>query len=109
MRNKYNAVKTRVGDLIFDSKAEAKRYKELKLLEKAGEIMNLELQPRYDFHINGVKLGFYKADFKYIVGDGGWTPFKVVVEDVKGMKTPVYNLKKKLMLALHGIEILETK
>ena len=110
-RNKYGAVKTEVDGIKFDSKAEAKRYKELKLLEKVGEITDLELQVRYDFEINGVKLGFYKADFVYFVrlASSLAESYGHTVEDVKGMKTPVYNLKKKLMLALHGIEILETK
>ncbi len=107
-RNKYGAVKTEVDGIKFDSKAEAKRYMELKLLEKAGEISGLQLQPRYDFSLNGVKIGFYKADFYYIDGDGVEVPYKEVVEDVKGMKTPVYRLKKKLMKAMHGIDILET-
>jgi hypothetical protein len=101
-RNKYGAKKTVVDGITFDSKREAKRYGELKLMERAGYIANLQLQPRYDFVINGVKCGFYKADFKYSDELG------VRVEDVKGMKTPVYRLKKKLMKALHDIDILET-
>lgn len=103
MKNKYGAVKTVVDGIKFDSKAEARRYKNLKLLERAGEITNLELQPRYDLIVNGVKCGFYKADFRYL--ENG----KLVVEDVKGMKTPVYNLKKKLIKVIYGIEIFETK
>jgi len=103
MRNKYNAKKTIVDGIKFDSKAEARRYGELKLLLKCGTIADLELQPRYDFAVNGVKLGFYKADFRYKIGN------KLIIEDVKGMKTPIYNLKKKLMKAIHGIDILETK
>ena len=53
--------------------------------------------------IKGVKVGFYKADFRYMQ-DG-----ELIVEDVKGMKTPIYNLKKKMIKAIYGIEILETK
>jgi hypothetical protein len=102
MRNKYRAVKTVVDGIKFDSKKEAARYQQLKLLERAGEIMELTLQPRFDLIVNGVKCGFYKADFQYLeVG-------KYVVEDVKGMKTPVYNLKKKLVKAIYGIDIFET-
>jgi hypothetical protein len=102
MRNKYGAIKTTVDGIKFDSKKEAARYSQIKLLVKAGVITNLELQPRYDLTINGQKCGFYKADFRYF-RDG-----KEVVEDVKGMKTPVYNLKKKLIKAIYGIEIFET-
>lgn len=102
--SKYRAVKTVVDGITFDSKREAKRWQELQLLEKAGEIFNLGRQHRYDFEVNGIKLGFYKADFVY------WLPKtkERIVEDCKGFKTPVYNLKKKLMKALHGIDILET-
>lgn len=103
MRNKYRAIKTVVDGIKFDSKAEARRYSVLKILEKAGEISSLELQPKYDLVINGTKVGFYKADFRY-VRDG-----ELIVEDVKGMKTPIYNLKKKMIKAIYGIDILETK
>ena len=101
-KSKYKSVKTEVDGIMFDSKAEARRYQQLKLLVRAGEIQDLEFQPRYEFIINDVKIGFYKADFRYT--DNG----KLVVEDVKGMKTPVYNLKKKLMKAIHNIDIFET-
>jgi hypothetical protein len=101
-RSKYGAVKTVVDGVTFDSKAEAKRYGELKLLQAAGEIKGLELQPRYDITINDKFCAFYKADFRYIRDSA------MVVEDVKGMKTPVYNLKKKLVEALYPhVEIME--
>lgn len=112
--NKYHAKKTEVDGIVFDSKRESERYKELKLLEKVGEIRYLKLQPKYDLVVNGQKICTYKADFQYegkiiesniIFTPIGWKPF---VEDVKGVKTPVYRLKKKLMKALHGIDILET-
>ena len=102
VRNKYRAIKTIVDDITFDSKKEAKRYSQLKLMLRAGAISDLKLQPRFDLIVNGVKCGFYKADFDYI--ENG----KRVIEDVKGMKTPVYNLKKKLVKAIHGIDIFET-
>ncbi len=102
MRNKYKAIKTVVDGITFDSKKEASRYGQLKLLVRAGTISELKLQPRFDLIINDCKCGFYKADFDYI--ENG----KRVIEDVKGMKTPVYNLKKKLIKAIYGIEIFET-
>jgi len=101
-KSKYKAKKCEIDGFKFDSLKEGKRYRQLKLLEKARVIENLELQPRYDLIINDVKCGFYKADFRYIEND------KLVVEDVKGMKTPVYNLKKKLIKAIYGIDIFET-
>ena len=101
--SKFGAVKTTVDGIEFDSKAEARRYGELKLLERAGKIKNLERQPRYDLEVNGVKIGFYKADFRY------WdqATSQHVVEDVKGMRTPVFAIKAKLMKALHRVEIVE--
>jgi hypothetical protein len=89
----------------FASKREANRYAELKIMHRIGEIVELECQPRYALTINGVKVGTYVADFRYrTVADG-----TTVVEDVKSepTKTPVYRLKKKLMLALYGIDVKE--
>lgn len=101
-RNKYRAIKTEVDGITFDSKREAARYMELVLLERAGEISRLELQPKYDCVVNGKKICTYKADFRYFDANGS------VVEDVKGMKTPVYRLKKKLVEALYpGVTIQE--
>lgn len=102
--NKYKNIKTVVDNITFDSKKEADRYCDLKLLLKKGIISDLKLQRRFDFHINDVNLGFYKADFVYRDCQKG----RGVVEDTKGFQTPIYNLKKKLMKALHGIDILET-
>lgn len=100
-RHKFGAVKTTVDGIEFASKAEAKRYGELRLLEKRGLIANLELQPRYDFIVNGVKIGFYKADFRYLENGAP------IVEDVKGYRTDVFAIKAKLMRACHRIEVRE--
>lgn len=99
---KYGAIKTVVDGITFASKKEAKRYTELKLLERAGEISRLELQPRYDITINGVKVCTYVGDFRY------FTKAKQVLEDCKGFKTPLYRLKAKLVRALYNVEILES-
>ena len=100
--SKFKAVPTEVDGIRFASKKEAKRYQELKLLERAGEISRLELQPRYDITINGVKVCTYVADFRY------FGKAKQIVEDCKGFKTPLYRLKSKLVRALYNVEILET-
>ena len=100
--SKYKAVKTVVDGIKFDSKKEARRYSQLKLIEKSGAISELSLQPRFDLIVNDKKCGFYKADFKYI--ENG----KEVIEDVKGILTPVYRLKKKLVKAIYNIDIFET-
>ena len=101
--NKYNNKKTIVDNITFHSKKEAKRYGELKLLEKSGEIFYLKLQERYALNIGQVKICTYVSDFTYIDKNG-----LKVVEDTKGMRTQVYKLKAKLMLAIYGITILET-
>lgn len=105
MRNysKYNAKKTNVDGIKFDSIREADRYCELKLLEKAKEIRNLELQPRFLLQDKFKdKMGTthrkieYVADFSYIDNDG-----KAIVEDVKGVLTDVYKIKKKMFLKIY--------
>jgi hypothetical protein len=101
-RNKFRAQKTVVDGLKFDSKREAKRWCELKLMERAGTIADLERQIRYVFEVNGVRVCAYIADFRYRLNGS------VVVEDCKGFRTPEYKLKRKLMMACHGIDILET-
>jgi hypothetical protein len=103
--NKYRNVITQVDEYIFDSKREANRYSELKLLLRANMIRDLELQPTYELLVNGKKIGKYIADFRYVETKTG----NVVVEDVKSVatKTPVYQLKKKLIKALYDIDIVE--
>lgn len=98
---KYKNRKTVVNGITFDSAKEARRYSELVLLEKAGVINTLKLQPSFKIVVNGVKICTYRADFSY-TEDG-----RFVVEDVKGFITQVYSMKRKLMLATHGIEIKE--
>ena len=100
--SKYHAVKTEVDGYVFASKAEANRYSQLKLMEMAGEISYLELQPKFPIVVNGVKICTYIADFRYL-----YCGTNQIIEDVKGMKTPVYKLKKRLVEALYGITITE--
>lgn len=100
--SKFNAKKTVIGDICFDSKFEAERYSTLRIMEKSGIISDLRLQVAYSLDVNGVKICTYIADFVYIENA------KTVVEDAKGVKTPEYRLKKKLMLAIHNIDIRET-
>jgi hypothetical protein len=102
MSYKYGNRKTEIDGHNFDSLAEGRRYEVLRRLERCGDITDLELQPRIDLHVNGVYCGFYRGDFRYKTSRGA-----VVVEDVKGVKTPIYRLKKKLVRAIHGIRIVE--
>lgn len=88
----------------YDSKREAARAAELKLLEKIGAISHLEEQVKYEVipKQQGERAAHYIADFVYVREDG-----TLVVEDVKGFKTPEYILKRKLMKKVHGITIRE--
>lgn len=88
----------------FDSKKEAQRYAELKILERAGIIKELRTQVPYELIPKNDKYRAvaYVADFVYIK-DG-----KTVVEDSKGFRTDVYKIKKKLMYHVYGIEVIET-
>lgn len=108
--NKYGNKKVVVDGHEFDSQKEARRYKELKLMERAGVIKNLELQPAFELiptirtEHETLRKTVYKADFRYVdtKTDG------VVVEDVKGFKTDVYKLKKKMLLHKYeGIDFRE--
>ena len=102
-RAKYGAVPTVVDGVRFASKREAARYRELRLLERAGEIARLELQPRYPLSVSGETIGSYVADFRYVRAG------VEVVEDVKGVKTPMYRWKKKHLRAEYGVEIEEVR
>jgi len=88
----------------FPSIGEMERYKELYLLERAGEISDLKLQPVIPLIVNGIRVGSYRADFRYLVTASD----ELVYEDFKGLRLPLFRLKKKLVKALYGIEVKET-
>lgn len=108
MMNKFNAKRTVVDGITFDSKREADRYLVLKGMEEDGAITDLRRQVRYElvpaFDVDGrhYRPVYYVADFVY-VEDGNET-----VEDVKGMRTDVYRLKSKLFARRYGKVIKET-
>jgi hypothetical protein len=108
--HKYSAVRTVIDGIAFDSKAEARYYNELKLLKKAGQIRDFTLQPRYKLvepykhpktgrKVQGVD---YVADFLVTLPDGTQE-----VVDVKGVKTAVYLIKKKLFESKYKMAIKE--
>lgn len=109
-KSKYNAAKTVVDGITFDSKKEAKRYAELKLLERAGAIRDLRRQVRYElipaFDVDGkhYRPTAYIADFVYIDAKTG----AEVVEDCKGFRTDVYRLKAKMFARKYGVSIVES-
>lgn len=93
----------------YDSKREAKRGAELELLEKIGAISNLRRQISYELipKQDGERSVTYKADFRYVeIGQDG-NPLRECIEDVKGVRTPEYIIKRKLMKYVHGITITE--
>lgn len=106
---KYKNKPVTVDGIWFPSIREARRYKELSLMEKAGKIRNLTLQEPFTLIPSQRMCGkvverpvVYKADFTYYQ-DG-----KYIVEDAKGYRTPEYKIKRKLMLYVHGIRVKET-
>lgn len=107
-RSKYHNQKVTTAEGTFDSKKEFQRWCVLKMMERAGTILGLERQKKFELipkqKVNGKTIlpCYYIADFCYI--ENG----KLVVEDCKGTKTEVYKIKKKLMLWRHGISIRET-
>ena len=120
MRSKYNATPTVVRGTRFASKKEAARYQELCLLEKAGQIEDLELQPVFPLYVPSTsgkalraakamaqgcsfRIGEYRGDFAYYDSRVNGR----VVEDVKGFKTPLYKWKKRHVEAQYGITIRE--
>lgn len=116
-KHKYGAKQTEVDNIRFDSKWEAKRYCELKILEKNKQIVDLKLQLPFSLDINNIKICNYIADFVYKINSkelkNELKDFlfqdNLIIEDAKGFITPEYKLKKKLMKAVHGINIFETR
>jgi hypothetical protein len=110
----YDAKAAKANGIVgkrFDSKAEARRYLHLKIMERAGHIKDLACQATFALHgHDGTYVASYRADFVYLepreYGPDDWGP---VVEDVKGMSTPLYKLKKKLVEAEYGVTIREIR
>lgn len=103
--NKFKNIKTEVNGQKFDSKKEARRFGELSLLERAGQIKGLVCQPRFPIIVNGTEVCTYVADFTYVEEGRG-----TVIEDVKSpptRKLPLYRLKTKLLKVTRGLEVVE--
>ena len=116
--SKYRAKPVVIDGIRFASQKEGRRYQELKLLEKAGEVSKLQLQPRFQLCApRGMELVRYDADDNstmYVIGEyradfGYWDRREraYLVEDVKGFKTPLYKWKRKHVMAQYGITIRE--
>ena len=103
---KFGARKVTLDGIDFASQAEANRYSQLRLLERAREIKALGVHPKYPLKVNGVLIGVYTADFAYF--EGG----RQVTEDVKGMVTPEASLRMRVFMALypsHELRIVDRK
>lgn len=101
-RNKYGAKKTTIDGITFDSKAESDYYALLKMREKAGEVSGVEMQ--HPFALvgpDGLLIATYRCDFAF--WDLVEGRFRVI--DVKGVETPVFKLKRKLMKSFLGINV----
>ena len=105
--NKYRAQKAMADGITFDSKSERNRYLELKLMERGNLISGLELQPSFKLFCGQTPVKYdsgrhatYKADFRYQDKERG-----TVVEDVKGMDTPLSKLKRALVAAHYGFKV----
>lgn len=104
---KYQERKTEIDGITFDSAAEARRYVHLKMLEAAGEIKDIEIQPKWELQPSfkrgkrTIRAITYRADFRYTEVATG----ESVVEDVKGMETEVFRLKAKMLLYQYDIEV----
>lgn len=100
-RSKYGNRKTVVDGIKFDSKREAQYYCSLKQLERAGQVYEVELQKPYALSVNGQLVCTYRCDFAFY--DALQKRNRVV--DVKGVETPEFKLKRKLMRAVLGIDV----
>ena len=103
--NKYGARRTFRYGIWFDSAGEADRYDALLLLQRAGEISNLAHHVKFDLRVNDFHICYYECDFQYCEGE------EHIVEDFKSKptRTPLYQVKKKLMYAIYKIKIRETE
>ena len=104
-RGKYGNKKTTIDGITFDSKKEAEHYQALKILKKLGEVKSFQMQVKYQLLPAFPKVQramIYIADFVVFLPDG-----TIEVQDVKGRKTEVYKIKKKLMYYFHKIKIKE--
>jgi hypothetical protein len=106
-KNKYNAAGERIDGMWFASAAEGKRYLQLKSMMERNMIDNLRCQVKLPCVVNNRLICTYIADFAYVVIDDRGVGIRSIWEDVKGMITDVYKIKKKLVQAVHNIEILE--
>ena len=98
---RFKPIRTVIDGVMFDSKREAARYNDLKLLMRSGKIRDLETHPAFDISINGKHICIVKLDFKYWSNETN----ALVYEDSKGFDTPMSRIKRKLVEAHHNIKV----
>lgn len=98
---KYKSRKAWLDGILFDSKAEANRYAKLAVMQKAGFITDLKTHPLFKITVNGHNICSVELDFSYINTATG----KLIYEDVKGKQTALSAIKKKLVEAVHAIDV----
>jgi hypothetical protein len=101
---KFSNKKTVVDGRKFDSEKEAKYYGTLKLRKRIGEITDFEHHKVYKLEVNGILVCTYEADFVITNLDG--TQHIIDVKSEATEKLPVFALKRKLMFAVHGIQVI---
>jgi hypothetical protein len=104
--NKFSAQKTEIDGLTFDSRSEANRYAQLKLMERGKAIRDLQVHPAFPLRVNGTLIGTYKPDFVYTEGK------RTIVEDVKGIVTEAASLRMRVFMACfptHELRIVDRK
>ena len=99
-RNKYNARRTVIDNISFDSMAEARRYGELKILERAGEVSDIKVHPVFPVEVNGIQVCKVILDFTYTDKHGC-----TVHEDTKGNDTAMSRLKRRMVEAAYSIDV----
>lgn len=119
-KSKFKNKWVKQDDVSFASEGELARWNFLRMMQAEGKIINLRRQIRFKLEINGILICTYIADHGYFIVDeskpvitdpvygyelGSHILQPEIIEDFKGMETPEFKLKKKLMLAIHGIEI----
>jgi dsDNA-binding SOS-regulon protein len=109
--NKYGAIRETVDGINFASRAEARHYQDLKMLEKAGQLRTLELQPRFPLNVHPgdgeqtAYIGTYIADFRYQLKAISGESWETVVDDVKGVEVPLQQWKRRHAELQYGITV----
>ena len=104
-KNKYRNKKCYYNNIKFDSMKERDRYIFLNRARNIGQIIDLETHVKYPIHMDGKLICKYIADFVYKKQDPATKEWVIVVEDVKGVETPIFRLKRRMMQVVWGVDV----